>query len=654
MSAYHLSLANQERYFILTNHYRIDIQSLRGIAVVSVILFHAFPNNFKNGYLGVDVFFVISGFVITPLIVKLISHDTKKIEVFHNLRIFYLRRFYRLVPALISTIFFTTVILLLLSSPDDHRKIARQALASIWFIGNIGAYKYSGDYFSPNSNPLVHTWSVAVESQIYFVLPIVLILLALFYRRNYNKILLSIITLFSFILFLYPSILNFFYTELRIYNLDHFAFYSTPNRLWQFTIGGLLYIIGNRQIKLRNKEILNLVILCFFLLILILPIQIDTKPATVVTTLFTLAVIYFKSLIFLPKRVTRILVWIGYRSYSIYLVHMPLIWIVEYSPVPIIASVKNKSFLLILVAVFSVVLGAISYEKIEKKFRLKRENRVEKTKLVMVSKSRIMTYLILLTGLLVLMDIGSQRKYWGMDKSVVRPPPVASLDSNCARDSEFGGPCEYKSPTGDRTVLLIGDSHAAHLSQAIVNAATNVSWNSVVWAHSGCHVNLDLDNNSKLDNCIKINRKMAAYVADKKPDLIVVSQFINDTLDTKQLAEALFLLNKNSKVVVVENIPVFPDGEFMQTLPLLMRQYNPPYAFNASLMNKDYEVANKKYVELVKSQGIETIKLNNLFCNSGTCVRFLNGEWLYRDTSHLSEAGGNLTVPIFEKILNSN
>ena len=147
---------------------------------------------------------------------------------------------------------------------------------------------------------------------------------------------------------------------------------------------------------------------------------------------------------------------------------------------------------------------------------------------------------------------------------------------------------------------------------------------------------------------------MAAYVADKKPDLIVVSQFINDTLDTKQLAEALFLLNKNSKVVVVENIPVFPDGEFMQTLPLLMRQYNPPYAFNASLMNKDYEVANKKYVELVKSQGIETIKLNNLFCNSGTCVRFLNGEWLYRDTSHLSEAGGNLTVPIFEKILNSN
>jgi peptidoglycan/LPS O-acetylase OafA/YrhL len=618
-----------------------------------VILFHAFPNNFKNGYLGVDVFFVISGFVITPLIIKLLSHDSKKIEIFHKLRTFYLRRFYRLVPALLSTIFFATFMLLLLSSPDDHRKIARQAIASIWFIGNIGAYKYSGDYFSPNSNPLVHTWSVAVESQIYIVLPIMFVLGAWIFRRNSSKILLSIITLFSFILFLYPNILNYFYTELRIYNLDYFAFYSTPNRIWQFTIGGILYIVSDKQIKLQNKKILNSIILCFFLLILILPIQIDTKLATVVTTLTALAVIYFNSLIILPDTVFRILVWIGDRSYSIYLVHMPLIWIVEYSPLPIFTRVQNSSFLIFLAAVFSIVLGAINYEKIEKKFRFKGDSVSGKTKLASLGKTKIMIYLLLLSSLLGLMDLGSQRKYWGMDKSVLRPPPVASLDSNCDRDSEFGGPCEYKSPTGDQTVLLIGDSHAAHLSQAIINAATNMSWNSLIWTHSGCHVNLDLDNNSKLDSCIKINRKMAAYVADKKPDLIVVSQFITDTSDIKELTEALLLLKKNSKVVVVENIPVFPDGEFMKTLPLIMRQYNPPFAFRASQMNKDFEVANQNYVELVQAEGIETIKLNDLFCNSGTCVRYFKGEWLYRDTSHLSESGGNLTIPIFEKLLST-
>lgn len=137
------------------NEFRIDIQVLRGFALLSVVCFHSFEEIFPNGYLGVDVFFLISGFVITPQIIEIFNVQTGRAG---RLKLFYIRRLYRLIPALGAMVGFSTLLIVLLGSPDDHERFARQGISTVLFGGNFGAYLFSQDYFSPNPNPLVHTW----------------------------------------------------------------------------------------------------------------------------------------------------------------------------------------------------------------------------------------------------------------------------------------------------------------------------------------------------------------------------------------------------------------------------------------------------------------------------------------------------------------
>lgn len=133
--------------------YRKDIQALRGLAVLAVVLFHANENYFPLGYLGVDVFFVISGFVVTPMILRIFVYRLS--ETLSNLKYFYRYRFYRLAPALAVMLTTSGVAIFFLGPVADHQRFARQGMATIFLLGNIGGYKYSGDYFSPNPNPLV-------------------------------------------------------------------------------------------------------------------------------------------------------------------------------------------------------------------------------------------------------------------------------------------------------------------------------------------------------------------------------------------------------------------------------------------------------------------------------------------------------------------
>ena len=157
--------------------YRKDIQVLRGLAVISVVLFHINKNFFSLGYLGVDVFFVISGFVVTPLILRIFNEQPNQKQKIYTLKDFYVGRFYRLAPALASTIIISGFMIILLNPFNNQQSFARQAISALVLIGNFAAYKYAGDYFSSDPNPLVHTWSLSVEEQIYLILPATLFII---------------------------------------------------------------------------------------------------------------------------------------------------------------------------------------------------------------------------------------------------------------------------------------------------------------------------------------------------------------------------------------------------------------------------------------------------------------------------------------------
>ena len=138
--------------------FRHDIHSIRGVAVMSVVLFHANPDFFKSGYLGVDVFFVVSGYVVAPLLIRIAKpendkHGKTKERVFN----FYVKRIYRLLPALGVTLSVSILLFLLLIKPSDLTRITRQGIASLLSAGNYGALKFNTNYFQSEPNPFLHT-----------------------------------------------------------------------------------------------------------------------------------------------------------------------------------------------------------------------------------------------------------------------------------------------------------------------------------------------------------------------------------------------------------------------------------------------------------------------------------------------------------------
>lgn len=148
--------------------FRLDVQILRGISVLAVIFFHAFERKFPNGYLGVDIFFVISGFIVTPLIWNVFARwqESSTREKVQALKSFYIRRFTRLAPAFAAALVFAYLMTFAFGPVSGHLRVANQGLASIFLIGNMGAYLYSGgNYFAPNPNPLVHLWSLSYDSE---------------------------------------------------------------------------------------------------------------------------------------------------------------------------------------------------------------------------------------------------------------------------------------------------------------------------------------------------------------------------------------------------------------------------------------------------------------------------------------------------------
>lgn len=549
-------------------------------------------------------FFVISGFVVTPLILKIFAENATRRDRLSHLKLFYTGRFYRLAPALSVTLAISAIIVFLLGYIADHQRFARHGIGTLLLIGNISASKYAGDYFSPDPNPLIHTWSLSVEGQIYIFLPLI-ILVALMNRRYLKKnasVVLVTTTIISFITFQFPAMLQPLYSQAGIDLADEFWFYSSISRIWQFTIGGLGFLLINQiqtQILKIRKEFKIFSVIAM-MIILFVPININLKAGSIVASLVALILIVTKSLDVLPIFIIQKFEWLGNRSYSIYLVHMPLLYIAKYSPATKIGNFENRIIQSIIAVVAALLLGSLSYQNIEKKVRYMNKNKYMNFK---KSSPFLITILASPLILFILLDIGVRNQYWGLSRDI-SPSYAGALDSNCSRESEKGPPCVYSNEGSSKTVLLLGDSHAGHISQAVIDAAKISNWNTVVWAHGGCHVQFQRTiNGHAKDQCININKTMKNWVLVNKPEAIIVSQYVYSNSSQSDLREALSTLKSMvPNILLIENNPAFPDGLSKRNktmIELLVKDlagkpYNPPKSFSLSEMQIEHENASNQ------------------------------------------------------------
>jgi len=362
-------------------NYRPEIDGLRALAVISVIFYHANLQYFSGGFIGVDIFFVISGYLITKIIItELKKGKFRLIE-------FYKRRARRILPAL----FFITIITIFLSifffTPKDFRHLSLSVISVTTFSSNIFFYK-TLNYFDNQieRKPLIHTWSLSVEEQFYIFFPIFIIIIWKFYKNNLFAAILIV-----FFISIFISLLGFKYAPKA-------NFYLLPGRGWEILAGSLLVFIENKYYLINlNEKLKN--ILAFFGAILIATsiLLFDKKTPfpshfTILPVLGTILLICFanKNKFFLNILGNKLLQNIGKISYSAYLWHQPIFVFLRYN------FDKDKINAVLLMPTLSAIfiMAYLTYKYIEQPFR--------KNKFL---KKKITNFSIITFSLLIILGI---------------------------------------------------------------------------------------------------------------------------------------------------------------------------------------------------------------------------------------------------------
>jgi peptidoglycan/LPS O-acetylase OafA/YrhL len=420
-----------------TLNFRYDIAALRAVAVISVLLFHFNIPFFKGGFSGVDIFFVISGYLMTKIILNGIDRQQ------FSLLQFYKKRADRIIPALVFMILTTLLICFFVYLPDDYMEVTRNASASVLFYSNI-AYAFVGGYFgnSADNNIYLHTWSLSVEWQFYLLLPIVLVIANKYWkidRKYYFNIFLTII------------VLNFAGTLLVTRYLPNHSFYQLPPRAWEMLFGGLAFLTPSK-INVGTRRIMAY--LGFTMLILgVVFLDSELKWPGFYTILpvvgtYLILIANVNDFYILKSEVVQ---FFGRISYSLYLWHWPIFVFGNYIGISFTPINALGGILL------SILLGYLSYRYIES---IKFEN--GKPILALVAS------VALVAGVASTTHINSVVfKHDTVTIADFETTHKQELRSNCFITKKFDGLIGFNIEEclpihkGKRNIVILGDSHAA-------------------------------------------------------------------------------------------------------------------------------------------------------------------------------------------------
>lgn len=444
--------------------YRSEIDGLRAVAVLPVLFFHAGSEWFSGGYVGVDVFFVISGYLITTLL--LADMQAQRFSLAH----FYERRARRILPALLTVSLVTVPLVLWLQHPQQINAFAESLVATGTFVSNVYFWRESG-YFGAAAEymPLLHTWSLAVEEQFYLVFPLILLLI---WRWGLQRVgvTIAVVGIASFLLSVWAS------------HFEPYAnFFLTPTRVWELMAGAIVAWYLQGRAPFRN-DLMALLGLCAILYSIVTFDQHTLFPgiAALLPVGGTALIILFagertytaRGLSFKP------LVWIGLISYSTYLWHQPLMVMARHLTTTVLTT-STMWFVILL----SLGLAALTWKYIEQPAR--RYNKGTRRQVLQLA---VLSCLILvLVGATLLAFKGHIRAHWLAQQSPGQRAIFLALENEQQERSDYFntvegiarmGDCRYlqaqldKAMAADlqrcakehgRGVLILGDSHAIDL-----------------------------------------------------------------------------------------------------------------------------------------------------------------------------------------------
>lgn len=650
--------------------YRADIDGLRAIAVLSVLFFHMEIRSFSGGYVGVDMFFVISGYLITTIIIREIATNEFSIARFYE------RRFRRIVPALTVVLAFSLALGAVLFAPPALVRLSKSAIASLLFSSNVLFYSEWGYFDSPAKfKPLLHTWSLAVEEQFYIVFPLLLILIARWSSRRYDKWLVTL-GLVSFI----ACILGMRFDASG-------AFYLIPTRAWELILGSLLATSALPVPQTRHtRELLSVlgITLIVFSILYYTPDTHYPGVAAIIPTLGTALVIYSgiggaslvcKILSFSP------LVAIGLISYSLYLWHWPiLVYVKHYS----ITQLNNVQIGAMMSVIF--IISIISWRYVEKPFRDKMFL-ARRPKLLLASMAT--PIIVIAIGAFLIANGGFRNRYKSslIESFDARDPEWERwmiCENKESKISSHQDLCDIGDSGSKLSFLLWGDSHARALASAVDLSAKRSGVKGKITTQTSCPPLISIERPNGT-SCHKFNQAILKYLSDapeiktvilaarwvmssdgtryksesgksiklvdlQSPDSINTPNVILFELGIKRTVDALLALGKT--VVLVKPVPEIgydvPSAYFVSEITGrdVSSLVSPTWG---EYMQRTKNVESI-FSKVEKEKPILIVSPSTYLCDAQYCRVVFDGRALYRDNNHLSTFGSKYVSRSFDGI----
>lgn len=599
------------------NQYTPHIDGLRAIAILSVLLFHFDVSFIPGGFVGVDIFFVISGFLITSHLLSAI--DANEL----NLKSFYSKRIRRLFPALCTTIGLTLLVGFFVLTANDYELLANSSMYSIFPLANVYFWQVSG-YWGGDaiSKPLLHMWSLSVEEQFYLIWPVLLLTLMKFRKPFLSMFGLGLISYLACIYVLNTNASS--------------AFFLTPLRVYEFIIGAsLLWLVDREKIPNDIKEALLLVgfILVSYSIVFYSEETLFPGSAALIPCLGAALLIIAGDAKYLGWFLRlRIVVFTGVISYSLYLVHWPLVVFYKIEVTYQLTKI-DKVILLLL----SYTLAIALHYCVEKPLRYKRSNVRRSVNKFAVGMA---CCTILVVG--VSLSISTSNGWaWRLDSH-----QLTKSDIDKGMDKRFDiyreicekrgwSNCSEPSPNKENNVLVIGDSHAPDALNMFYLAEPEKHY--VLIERGGCppivESDFDIIHYAKKE-CEELNIERFAEIAKDKYSVIVISVLF-DWYAPEHLINAIKRINSisNAKVIVLGNyIQVFENYSSLVSKGIditIDKQQVKNFALYENEL-KDLSKGNFKF-----------ISKRNLFCDDDkleSCKLWFDGVPFSYDQHHLSYA----------------